>query len=215
MGGTSTLINQGTIRADLSGQTLSIVPSVFTNQAGGVVEAINGSTLSIPSGYTQTAGVTRVNNGTINSPTINIVSGTLEGTGTINAAVTSTGIINLDLGGMIVGTLNATGGAWNGQGSVSGLVTVGSGTFTIGSGANLRANGGLNVTGTGVIAAASATAKITGSVSYLSSANSTFGGSIAGAGKALTLDFERARQNGRERDHFADARECDAEHGHL
>ena len=52
----------------------------------------------------------------------------------------------------------------------------------------MTANGGLDVTGTGTIAAASATAKITGSVSYLSSSNSTFGGVIAGVGKTLTLN---------------------------
>ena len=71
---------------------------------------------------------------------------------------------------------------------MTGLVTAGVGTFTIGSGANLRANGGLNVTGSGTIAAADATAKITGSVNYLGSSNSTFGGIIAGAGKTLTMN---------------------------
>ena len=89
-------------------------------------------------------------------------------------------------------TLVATGGVWNVRGSVSGLSTVNSGTFTIGSEGNLRANGGLNVTGTGTIAAVSATATITGSVSYLSSANSTFGGNLAGAGKTLTLNNSAA-----------------------
>ena len=71
---------------------------------------------------------------------------------------------------------------------MSGVATASGGTFTIGSGANMTANGGLDVTGTGTIAAASATAKITGSVSYLSSSNSTFGGVIAGVGKTLTLN---------------------------
>ena len=185
-GGNMTLLNQGLISSQTSGRTITINPAGFTN--AGTIEASNGGVLSIPNGYTQNAGITRVNVGTINSPTINIVAGTLEGTGTINAAVTSTGIINLDLGGTITGTLNATGGAWNGQGSVTGLVTAGVGTFTIGSGANLRANGGLNVTGSGTIAAGDATAKITGSVIYLGSSNSTFGGIVAGVGKTLTLN---------------------------
>ena len=187
-GGTSTLLNTGTIRADLAGQTLSINPSSFTNQAGGVVEAISGSTLSVPNGYTQTGGITRVNVGTINSPAISILGGSLEGTGTINAAVTSAGIINLNAGGTITGTLNLTGGSWSGLGAVTGLTTASSGTFTIGSGANMRANGGLNVTGAAALAAADVTATITGSVNYLSSSNSTFGGIIAGAGKTLTMN---------------------------
>ena len=186
--GSMTLVNQGLISSQTSGRTVTLQPASLTNQ--GTLEASNGGVLSISSGYTQNAGVTRVNGGTINSSTINLVAGTLVGTGTINATVNSTGIITLDSGGMIVGTLNATGGAWNGQGSVSGLATASGGTFTIGSGANMTANGGLNVTGTGTIAAANGTAKITGSVSYLSSSNSTFSGIIAGAGKTLTMNNE-------------------------
>ena len=45
VGGTSTLINEGLISADLAGQTLTLNPSVFTNQ--GIAEAINGATLNL------------------------------------------------------------------------------------------------------------------------------------------------------------------------
>src|SRR5262249_52524694 len=68
----------------------------------------------------------------------------------------------------------------------AGGVTVASGTFTIGTGANLTAAGGLGVTG-GTIAAGSATSTITGSVNYTSPANSTFQGVIAGAGKSVSV----------------------------
>ena len=101
--------------------------------------------------------------------------------------MTGNGIINFTNPGNIVGTLGVTGGNWNGAGSVGGLVTSSSGTFTIGSGANLTANGNLNVTG-GNIAAGSGTSTITGSVNYTSSTSSTFGGGIAGSAKTLTLN---------------------------
>jgi autotransporter-associated beta strand protein len=185
--GNMTLLNQGLISSQSSGRTVTINPATsFTN--AGTIEAINGAVLSITNGYTQSAGVTRVNNGTINSTTISLTAGTLEGSGTINATVNSSGIINLNADGTIAGPLNATGGSWIGQGIVTGLTTVSVGTFTIGNGAHLHANGNLNVTGVGTIAAASATAKITGTVSYLSSSNSAFVGILAGAGKTVTMN---------------------------
>ena len=184
-GGSALFENLGTFRKSGSAVNDLTTVSVAFNNAGSV--EVQSGILSLSNGYTQTSGVTRVNNTTINSPMINLLAGRLEGSGMINATVNSAGIIDLDAGG-IMGTLNTTGGAWNGLGSVSGLVTVSSGTFTIGSGANLRADGGLSVTGTGTIAATDASAKITGSVSYLSSSNSTFAGIIAGAGKTLTLN---------------------------
>jgi autotransporter family porin len=94
IGGTNTLINQGTIRADLTGQTLTVSPNGFSQQ--GAVEALNGGTLSIPAGYIQTAGTTRVD-GTIQTSagsSIVIVSGSLEGKGTVNANVTNSGTIS-------------------------------------------------------------------------------------------------------------------------
>ncbi len=55
LGGNGTLINQGVISADLSGQTLTINPTNFTNQ--GTLNAINGATLTLSGNVT--------NNGTI------------------------------------------------------------------------------------------------------------------------------------------------------
>src|SRR5207302_4086538 len=65
------------------------------------------------------------------------------------------------------------------------------GTFTIGSGANLTANGGLDVTG-GTLAAGNSSSTITGNVNYTSSLSSIFGGIIAGSGKTLTLNNSAA-----------------------
>src|SRR5439155_26818847 len=96
-----------------------------------------------------------------------------------NPTLPGSGIVNFGSGGNITGTLGVTGGNWNGQGSVAGLVTSSSGAFTIGSGANLTANGGLNVTG-GTLAAGSATSQITGNLNYSSASGSTFAGVIAG-----------------------------------
>ena len=47
VGGDQEVINEGTIRADVSATTLTINPDVFTNQGTGSVEAINGSTVVI------------------------------------------------------------------------------------------------------------------------------------------------------------------------
>ncbi|MCX6880142.1 MAG: hypothetical protein NTW21_41020, partial [Verrucomicrobia bacterium] len=47
VGGTSTLVNQGRVSSDLAGQTLTINPSVFSNQ--GIAEALAGATLTFQS----------------------------------------------------------------------------------------------------------------------------------------------------------------------
>ena len=120
-------------------------------------------------------------------------SGSLLGNGRVTKPVTITGngIINLSAppalptgGSTLSSTLTATGGFWNGQGSVTGAASVSSGTFTIGPGANLTANGNLTVFASGQIAG---TGTITGSVTYTSVAATTFPGVIAGAGKFLSV----------------------------
>jgi hypothetical protein len=101
VGGTNALINQGTIRADLPGQTLTVSPNSFTS--AGVVSAENGGTLSVNAGYRQSAGSTRVAGGTIStgSPgarqSIHIDGGRLEGRGLINSNVTVAGTLAPDL----------------------------------------------------------------------------------------------------------------------
>jgi len=136
-----------------------------------------------------TWGTLQLDGSTAAGSTVGVeTSGTLTGSGTVNgnATLTGGGIINKS-SGTIVGTLGVTGGNWNGNGSVTGVVTSSNGTFTIGSGANLTANGGMNVTG-GTLLAGNATSTITGSLNYTSSRNSTFAGTIAGSGKTLTMN---------------------------
>ncbi len=100
-GGVMTLTNQGLISNQVTGRTITVNPGTFTN--AGTIEAVNGGIVQIPAGYTQTAGVTRVNGGTIGvstSPTINtisIVSGRLEGNGTITGNVNVADTISASL----------------------------------------------------------------------------------------------------------------------
>jgi fibronectin-binding autotransporter adhesin len=138
---------------------------------------------------TITTGTLEVNGSLASGSTVGIgTAGTLSGIGTINGNTTLTGagVINKS-SGTLAGTLGVTGGNWNGAGSVTGVVTSSSGTFTIGTGANLTANSGLNVTG-GTIVSGDISSTITGSVNYTSGVNSTFGGIIAGSGKTLTMN---------------------------
>ncbi|MDQ6860453.1 MAG: PEP-CTERM sorting domain-containing protein, partial [Verrucomicrobiota bacterium] len=96
-GGAMALTNNGLISSQTNGITLTIQPASFTN--AGVLEAANGGTLAVPAGYTQTAGTTRLNNGTLTASlsniaqTVTISGGRLEGNGTVNANVSNAGTI--------------------------------------------------------------------------------------------------------------------------
>ena len=95
--GATGLINQGTIRADQPGQTLTVGSSVFSTV--GTVSAENGGILAVTPGYLQTAGVTRVTGGTISTGTaavrqlIQISGGNLEGHGLIESNVSVAGTL--------------------------------------------------------------------------------------------------------------------------
>lgn len=107
--GAMTLINEGLISSQSSGRTVTVKPAMLTNSATGVLEAKDGGTLAVPLGYTQSAGVTRVSaQGTISAVdpilvntlnTITIAGGRLEGNGTVNAKVVSSGTIAPGLAG--------------------------------------------------------------------------------------------------------------------
>ncbi len=160
--------------------------------AGSLTKIGSGTfTLSGANTYTGattiTAGALAVNGSTAAGSAVSVgTAGTLAGSGTIGGATTTTGgaIVNLT-GGTINNTLTATGGNWNGTGTVSGQVTQQtSGIFTIGSAANLIATTGVNLTG-GAIAG---TGTLTGSLNDTSATNSTFAGVIAGNGNTVTVN---------------------------
>ncbi|MDQ6622325.1 MAG: PEP-CTERM sorting domain-containing protein, partial [Verrucomicrobiota bacterium] len=110
-GGAMALSNNGLISSQVNGIEMIVQPASFTNQ--GTFEATNGGVLSLPIGYTQTAGVTRVSGGgTINAinnsvlQTITISGGRLEGNGTINANVANSAVV---APGLSAGQLSITG----------------------------------------------------------------------------------------------------------
>ncbi|HAC63627.1 MAG TPA: hypothetical protein DCF68_08835, partial [Cyanothece sp. UBA12306] len=103
--GTSRLLNLGTIRADLINETIVIDPDLFENK--GTLEALENSIVEITGNYTQTAGITNLQDGTLDITGMgNIENGSLVGSGTINATEIindsllnpghSTGILNLN-----------------------------------------------------------------------------------------------------------------------
>ncbi|MDQ6654726.1 MAG: PEP-CTERM sorting domain-containing protein [Verrucomicrobiota bacterium] len=109
--GAMALTNNGLISSQVSAREIVVQPASFINQ--GTFEATNGGIISLPIGYTQTAGVTRVSGGgTINAinnnirQTITISGGRLEGNGTINANVANSAII---APGLSAGQLNISG----------------------------------------------------------------------------------------------------------
>jgi uncharacterized protein YhjY with autotransporter beta-barrel domain len=172
-----------------SGQMLTLSGGI---SGSGGLNMVTGTGKTILSGTDNYAGPTTINAGTLEldgsvTSTVGIgTSGILTGIGTVSgsATLTGNGIITFNTGGSIVGSLTATGGNWNGGGTVDGAVNSISGTFTIGNGADLTATSGVNVTG-GSIAG---TGTITGNVNYMSSSASTFNGVIGGVGSALTMN---------------------------
>ncbi|MBL9136993.1 MAG: hypothetical protein JNK85_14070, partial [Verrucomicrobiales bacterium] len=104
LGGLGTLVNQGTIRADVAGSTLVINPNVFSNLA--TLETRNGGTLSIESAAWTQGGQLRVGPGTLN------LGGALS-PGSIGTVVADGGSAvlsgNLDLQGGTLALNNATG----------------------------------------------------------------------------------------------------------
>jgi hypothetical protein len=112
--GLGTLINQGVISADIAGQTLTVSPDVFTNQA--TAQVLNGATLTISSASWSNSGTLVVNNATLN----------LDGTFTNPGVINRTG-----------GTINIT-GVWNNTGNTYALDAT-TGDFRLNGG---RINGG-------------------------------------------------------------------------
>ncbi|MDQ6624419.1 MAG: hypothetical protein M3Y86_13165, partial [Verrucomicrobiota bacterium] len=107
LGGTSSLINQGTISADTANRSLIIgsVNTSFINQ--GTMKAINGGTLTFNNTFTQTAGSLEVTGSAIASNNaLQIQGGLLTGYGDINAAISNNAMLRPALG---TGGMNVTG----------------------------------------------------------------------------------------------------------
>ncbi|MGI9088431.1 MAG: beta strand repeat-containing protein, partial [Chthoniobacterales bacterium] len=119
VGGANGLTNQGTITADRSGLSLTILPDSFNNQ--GTLNATGGGILTINASNWQSSGTINANNaivnfggtfistnlGTINNTnsTLNI-TGTLNNTGNTYTLPASAGAFTLNGGRILGGTLN-------------------------------------------------------------------------------------------------------------
>jgi hypothetical protein len=148
--GTATIVNQGTIAADVSGGTITVGGAgALLNQ--GTMSATNGATLSISGAWTNSAGATITatgaalklgsagdawnNLGTINATDTTVTLGgnfTQAAVGTLNrtgGAVNVVGVLTGNLG------LNATTGSWNVVGA-----TLRNGTYSAAGGASLVIN---------------------------------------------------------------------------
>jgi uncharacterized repeat protein (TIGR01451 family) len=124
-GAASSFNNTGTFTKSGIG-TITTFSSVSFSNAGGVTVAAS-TTLNLAGGFTQTAGTTTLNGGTLSSNTaLSIQGGMLGGNGTINGSVsnggnvspgftpggisingnyaqTATGILTIELGGLVAG----------------------------------------------------------------------------------------------------------------
>ena len=122
--GGTTLTNNGTVNANVTGQALAINTTNFVN--AGTTEVQNGALLNVTSAVTdsgnilvakggtatfgqpvtQTAGLTQVD-GTLNTD-LSLSGGTLSGTGTVNGNVPSSGTVSAGNSGSPFGTLTVT-----------------------------------------------------------------------------------------------------------
>jgi fibronectin-binding autotransporter adhesin len=137
--GGSTLINNGNINANVSGQTLTIQTSNFTNQ--GLAQATNGGTLTISSNWSNTGTLAASNASTINLGG----SFTTAAIGTTNISADST--VNIT-GAMdnTTSTFTPGAGSWflNGGSITNGTMNLSAGNFHVGTGTldNVHITGG-------------------------------------------------------------------------
>jgi len=191
-----TLAGTGTLFGNLNYTSVgtSTFGGVIADQPGTPSTVTVGAGTLILSGAQTYTGATFVNAGTLEvdgslamgTEVLIGSAGKLTGGGTINGRVVLNGggVINLGSTGIIANTLTVGGGNWNGLGFVDFGVTSNSGTFTIGSGAELSDVYANDITISG--GTLSGTGIINGSFVYMSTANSTFAGTFT-AGSVVEM----------------------------
>ncbi|HMC58106.1 MAG TPA: hypothetical protein VKJ01_02825, partial [Candidatus Solibacter sp.] len=205
--GNMTLINNGLISSQVSGRTITVNPVSFTNQgtveaingglavisatnwsnaSGGILQALNGSTLSLSGNWSNPAGSISINNSTLN------LGGTFTTAGFNPAAFTNTaGTVNvtgtINNAGNTV-TLNASTGSWTLNGG-----TFSGGTLNFANGASLLFVGtanlltGVTINGDFTLANTSSSAQIAGGTTFVTAHLGAGNDSVAFApGQTLT-----------------------------
>jgi carbonic anhydrase/acetyltransferase-like protein (isoleucine patch superfamily) len=170
VGGTSVLVNQGLIRADVAGGTLTIMPNSMTHS--GVMETANGGVIAANAGAWTQGGTLRVGPGTIQ----------LGGTVTLGAGGSRVGDGgNLDL----TGTLDLGGGTLALDTATGGLRL---------NGGTLR-NGTVSQAGTGRLRVTSTSQNILDGVTVVGDLDLTEASSRVRARNGLTLNGGLVRLN--------------------
>ena len=128
-GGAVSLINQGILRGNVSGQNLGIggiSGLTLTNAAGATIEAVGGATVTIASTTLNNAGTINVGTGS----TLFLSANNLTNTGTVNV-LTATSMLNLSgttTTAALAGFNNTAGGTFN----LTGTLTNAGDTLTLG-----------------------------------------------------------------------------------
>lgn len=141
-GSGDTLVNQGTISADVAQQTLSITAANFVNQ--GTLQEVNGGILSVNpaggNGAVQFTGGASVINGAFSAASLSISGGQVTINSTSPVSIKTLVLSGGTLGGAAAINLTGTASMWTGG------TLAGTGTMTVQQGAVLSASTGGTLT---------------------------------------------------------------------